>query len=108
DGLILAKVVGDEQTADTNATALLSDYAQLDSPAATVRIGGAQGTDVGTQVGKDLAVAEAFAVPITVILMMVVFGSVVASLLPLAIGLLAIFATFAGLDLLTHVTTVSV
>jgi RND superfamily putative drug exporter len=43
-----------------------------------------------------------------VILMIVVFGSLVAALLPLAIGVLAIFATFAGLDLLTHVTSVSV
>ncbi len=108
DALILANVIGDEQTADTNAKALLSDYAHLDGPAATVRIGGAQGTDVGTQVGKDLAVAEGIAVPITVVLMIIVFGSLVASLLPLAIGVLAILATFAGLDLLTHVTSVSV
>jgi RND superfamily putative drug exporter len=108
DALILANVVGDEQTAATNANALLADYAHLDGPAATVRIGGAQGTDVAGQVGKDLALAESFAVPITVILMIIVFGSLVASLLPLAIGVLAIFATFAGLDLLTHVTSVSV
>ena len=30
-----------------------------------MRIGGARGTDIGAQVGKDLAVAEAIAVPIT-------------------------------------------
>jgi RND superfamily putative drug exporter len=40
--------------------------------------------------------------------MIIVFGSLVASLLPLAIGVLAIFATFAELELLTHVTSVSV
>src|SRR6185437_3449633 len=108
DALILANVIGDEQAADTNAKGLLTDYAHLDSPAATVRIGGAEGTDVATQVGKDLAVAESIAVPVTVILMIIVFGSLIASLLPLAIGVLAIFATFAGLDLLTHVTSVSV
>lgn len=108
DALILAKVVGENQTADRNAKALLADYAHLDSPTATVRIGGAQGTDVGTQVTKDLAVAESIAVPITVVLMIIVFGSLVSSLLPLAIGVLAIFATFATLDLLTHVTSVSI
>ena len=108
DALILANVVGDEQTADTNARALLDDYAHLDDKEATVRIGGARGTDVGTQVGKDLAVAESIAVPITVLLMIIVFGSLVASLLPLAIAVLAIFATFASLGLLTHVTSVSV
>ncbi|TDW24428.1 MMPL family transporter [Kribbella kalugense] len=108
DALILAKVIGDEQTADKNAKALLADYAHLDGPDATVRIGGARGTDVAGQVGKDLALAEAIAVPITVVLMIIVFGSLVASLLPLAVGVLAIFATFAELDLLTHVTSVSV
>jgi putative drug exporter of the RND superfamily len=108
DALILANVVGDEQTADKKSTALLKDYAHLDSSAVTVHIGGAQGTDVGTQVGKDLAVAESIAVPITVLLMIIVFGSLVASLLPLAIGVLAILATFATLDVLTHVTSVSV
>ena len=108
DALILAKVVGDDRTADKNATALLSAYAHLDNPAATVRIGGARGTDVGGQVGKDLAVAEGIAVPITMILLIIVFGSLVAALLPLAVGVLAIFATFAELDLLTHVTSVSV
>jgi RND superfamily putative drug exporter len=108
DALILANVIGEDQTADTNAKALLSDYAHLDSSAATVRIGGGRGTDVGTQVTKDLAVAESIAVPITVILMIIVFGSLVASLLPLAIGVLAILATFATLDLLSHVTSVSI
>ena len=108
DALILAKVIGDEQTADKNAKALLADYVHLDGPDATVRIGGARGTDVAGQVGKDLALAEAIAVPITVVLMIIVFGSLVASLLPLTIAVLAIFATFAELELLTHVTSVSV
>jgi RND superfamily putative drug exporter len=108
DALILAHVIGDDQQADTNAKALLGDYGHLDDSSVTVRIGGARGTDVGTQVGKDLAVAEAVAVPITVVLMILVFGSLVASLLPLAVAVLAIFATFASLDVLTHVTSVSV
>ena len=108
DALILTNVRGDDETAATNAKALLANYAHLDNSAVTVRIGGALGTDLGTQVGKDLAVAESIAVPITVILMILVFGSLVAALLPLSIGVLSIFATFAALDLLTHVTSVSV
>jgi len=108
DALILAHVVGDDEKSATNAKALLADYAHLDNSSATVRIGGALGTDVGTQVGKDLAVAESIAVPITIILMILVFGSLIAALLPLAIGVLSIFATFAALDLLTHVTSVSI
>ncbi|MDX6205955.1 MAG: putative drug exporter of the superfamily [Frankiales bacterium] len=108
DALILAKVIGDDSTANTNAKALLTDYAHLDNSAATVRIGGIRGTDVGGQVTKDLAVAEAIAVPITLVLLVIAFGSLVAALLPLAVGMLAIFGTFAELSLLTHVTSVSV
>lgn len=108
DALILARVVGDEQRADANAAALLRAYAHLDDDAVTVRIGGSRGTDIGAQVGKDLALAESIAVPITVVLMILVFGSLVASFLPLAISVLAVFATFAALALLTHVTSVSV
>jgi len=108
DALILARVNGTDKTVDSNAAALLADYAQLDNSAITVRIGGAKGTDIGSQVGKDLGVAEGIAVPITLILLVVAFGSLVSALLPLAVTVLSIFATFAELDLLTHVTSVSI
>jgi RND superfamily putative drug exporter len=108
DALILASVVGNDTVAANSATALISEYGGSSTSATTVRIGGALGSNIGGQVGKDLAVAESIAVPITMILLMVVFGSVVAALLPLAIGVLAIFGTFAELDVLTHVTSVSI
>jgi RND superfamily putative drug exporter len=102
DALILARVVDDK------ADGILHDYGHVDTAAATLRIGGDKGTNVGGQVGKDLALAEAIAVPITLILLLIAFGSAVAALLPLSIGLLAILATFAELSLLTHVTDVSI
>ena len=108
DALILTRVVGDDNQAATTSTKLLSDYAHENTPAATVRIGGALGTGIGGQVTKDLAVAESIAVPLTLILLMVVFGSVVAALLPLSIAVLAIFGTLAELSVLTHVTSVSI
>jgi RND superfamily putative drug exporter len=102
DALILARVD------DSNVSGVLHDYRHVDTSAATLRIGGAQGTDVGGQVGKDLALAEGIAVPITLILLVIAFGSMVAALLPLGIALIAIFGTFAELSLLTHVTSVSI
>jgi putative drug exporter of the RND superfamily len=108
DALILAKVVGDDATADSNATALLAHYAHLDDAAITVRMGGARGTDIGGQVGADLALAEGIAVPITLVLLVIAFGSLVSALLPLGVAVVAIFGTFAELSLLTHVTSVSV
>ncbi|MEV4316565.1 MMPL family transporter [Actinocrispum sp. NPDC049592] len=64
--------------------------------------------DIGGQVGKDLAVAEAIAVPLITILLIIAFGSLVASLLPLAIGGIAILGTFAELAILGSITDVSV
>jgi RND superfamily putative drug exporter len=106
--LILARVAGNDTQAGDNATGLLSDYGNASTPAVTVRIGGAQGTDVGGQVGKDLALAEGIAVPITLILLILVFGSLVAALLPLSVTVSAIFGTLAELNVLTHFTSVSI
>ncbi len=108
DALILTRVAGNDTQAAKTATALLADYAHLNNSVVTVRIGGALGTDITTQVTKDLAVAESIAVPLTLLLLILAFGSLVAALLPLSVGLLAILATFAELDLLTRVTSVSV
>jgi RND superfamily putative drug exporter len=102
DALIVARVVGN------HANGILRDYGHVDTAAATLRIGGDKGTNVGGQVGKDLALAELIAVPITLILLIVAFGSMVAAFLPLGIALVAIFGTFAELSLLTRVTDVSI
>jgi RND superfamily putative drug exporter len=108
DALILTHVVGTTDQATTTATSILADYAHENTSAATVRIGGALGSGTNTQVTKDLALAESVAVPITLVLLLLAFGSVVAALLPLSIGLLAIVATLAELNVLTHVTSVSI
>jgi putative drug exporter of the RND superfamily len=108
DALILARVAGSDVTANTNAAALLASYAHLNTGAVTVSIGGALGTDIGGQVGKDLALAETIAVPITLVLLMLAFGSLVAALLPLGVTLFAAFGSLAVLSLLSHVTSVSV
>jgi RND superfamily putative drug exporter len=108
DALILTSVVGDEKQATSNATALLKTYGHVDDSAVTVQIGGARGADIGGQVGKDLALAESIAVPITVVLLILAFGSLVASFLPLSIGVVAIVCTLAELRLLTEFTSVSV
>jgi putative drug exporter of the RND superfamily len=75
-----------------------------------VRVGGAGavGVDIGDQVGSDLALAESIAVPIILLLLVVVFGSVLAALLPLAIGAFAVLGTFALLAVLGSATDVSV
>jgi len=63
---------------------------------------------IGTQIGGDLARAEAIAVPITVILLVVVFGSLVAAGLPFLVAAGSVLGTFAVLFLITLTTDVSV
>lgn len=64
--------------------------------------------DIGSQVGMDLAIAEAIAVPIILILLVIAFGSIVAALIPLAIGGIAVLGTFAELAVLGSITDVSI
>ncbi|UGQ09202.1 MMPL family transporter [Yinghuangia sp. ASG 101] len=89
-------------------SALASDLA-ADGPI-TVRIGGgaALGPEVNAQVGKSLGIAEGIAVPVTLVLLVLAFGSVVAALVPLAIGFVAIMGTFGELFVLGSLTDVSI
>ncbi len=107
--LVLAHVDGDTTTLAGRAETV-TDAWTGDLGAVTVQAGGfaALNNDVTAQVSEDLALAEAIAVPLTLILLVLAFGSVVAALLPLAIGLIAILGTFAELYVLGSVTDVSV
>ncbi|MQY10524.1 Trehalose monomycolate exporter MmpL3 [Streptomyces sp. RB5] len=107
--LVLAHVKGGDKDEGTNAEALIDTYTGTEN-GITVRAGGAAAVnhDVTAQVGADLAVAESIAVPLTLILLVIAFGSLVAALLPLAIGLIAILGTFAELYVLGSFTDVSV
>jgi RND superfamily putative drug exporter len=56
----------------------------------------------------DLQRAEVVALPLALILLLIVFGAVVAALIPLGTGLLAVMSGVAGMFLLSHITSVSV
>ena len=63
---------------------------------------------VGDTIERDLKRAESIAIPITAVLLVLVFGSAVAAGLPLLVGILSILGTFFTLQLLQEVTDVSV
>jgi RND superfamily putative drug exporter len=65
-------------------------------------------SEITETVESDLVRAESIAFPITMVLLVLVFGSVVAALLPLAVGGFAIVGTFLALDLIARVTDVSI
>ncbi len=107
--IVLGHVAGDQSQFIDRSKALIHKYA-TDRPEISVIAGGQAGTyrDVNTAVTTSLAIAEAIAVPLTLALLIVVFGSVVSALLPLAIGGIAIMGTFAELSFLGSITDVSV
>ncbi|MFF8264383.1 MMPL family transporter [Streptomyces virginiae] len=76
----------------------------------TVRVGGPALVDAELQhlSESDLQRAEAVVLPGTLILLVLVFGSVVAAALPLLIGVLAVVGTLLALSVLGSVTDVSV
>jgi RND superfamily putative drug exporter len=107
--LVVASIGGDFDSRASVTDRLIKTYGG-EHDGLQVAIGGEAGTnhDVNAQVGKDLALAEAIAVPIILALLALAFGSVVAALLPLMIGAIAIFGTFAELSVLGSVTDVSI
>ncbi len=107
--LIVARIQGDQDHVVERAAELRD---QLGGPidGATVTTGGVAAvfSDVGHTVEEDLLRAELIAIPITLLLLLLVFRSVVAALLPLAVGALSIVGTFLILRGLSEVTEVSV
>ena len=63
---------------------------------------------INNEVTADIAKAEGFSMPVLLILLLVIFGSLAAASLPVAIGGIAILGSFTVLRLLTMATTVSI
>ncbi|HET8684470.1 MAG TPA: MMPL family transporter, partial [Micromonosporaceae bacterium] len=97
----------DENTRHTNYVALAD---RLASPDLEVTVGGplAMFDDVNAQSKADLTRAEALALPVLFVLLVLIFRSLLAALLPVLIGLLAIVGSLAALRLLALATEVSV
>ena len=84
--------------------------ASLASGGVTARVGGTVPMEaaINSEVTANIARAELFSMPVLLILLLVIFGSLAAAALPVAIGGIAILGSFAVLRLLTMATTVSV
>lgn len=107
--LVLGRVPGDEDAVREATEGLSARYAGATGPV-SVGVGGAGEVfnQIEAQAEKDLKKAELLTFPITVILLVLVFGSVVAAGLPLAVGALAVVGTFLVLRVVTSFTDVSI
>ena len=76
----------------------------------TVQVGGQNGVmaDINVRVKESIARAELLSMPVLLVLLTIVFGSLAAAALPLAVGGLAILGSFTALHLISLGTDVSV
>lgn len=107
--LILMSLVPDEEQADEAALALRDDIAGT-TDGVEVLAGGASvaGTAVAERIGRDLVTAELIAIPITFVLLLFVFGGLIAAGLPVLVGVSAILLSFGGLLAFASFTDVSI
>src|SRR3954454_3711808 len=80
------------------------------APGLKVELGGnaVVNRDINERVGSDIGRAEGISMPVLLILLVIIFGSLAAASLPLAIGGVAILGAFTALRLFSYVTDVSV
>jgi putative drug exporter of the RND superfamily len=109
EALVLAHVAGDDNVLKNRTDAIEARVDTTSGPV-TARAGGLAGVNnaVGAQIAKDLSLAESIAIPATMVLLILAFGSVVAATLPVAIGLVSILTTLAVLWILGSITDVSI
>ncbi|MFE9098366.1 MMPL family transporter [Streptomyces sp. NPDC007264] len=109
EALIAARITGEEKTASDTLDRIAPHYRGAHGPV-RVAVGGpvAVRSEMQQTIREDLTRAELIALPVTLVLLVMVFGSAVAALLPLGIGIVAILGTNAVLRGLTELTDVSV
>ncbi len=107
--LILGTLTGNDDQVAARIKTLAPSF-NIENSAVKVQVGGlAEINDqFSTQVEKDLRLAELIALPITLLILLFVFRSVVAAMLPLVIGVFSIFGTLLVLFILTKFTSVSI
>jgi RND superfamily putative drug exporter len=107
--LVVATIAGNDDQVNKRVNTI-ADRFTFANPTITVAVGGQAQVfrQVGDQIEKDLLRAEAIAVPITLVLLVVIFGGLIAASLPLVTGLAVIFGGFLVLFVVSSMTSVSV
>ena len=107
--LVLAAIRGDEDRVNDRIKQLSPHYTRH-GPTVEVAVGGEAevSRQVNEQVTGDLGKAERITIPITLLLLVVVFGGLIAAGLPVLVGVLAILGTLLALFAISSVTSVSI
>ena len=107
--LVLARIAGDDDKVDDRIAEIAPRYTRS-GETVEVGVGGIAQIfhQVGTQIEEDLTRAETITFPVVLLMLVLVFGSVVAAGLPLAVGALSVIGTFLVLRVITLFTDVSI
>ncbi|HEY5843230.1 MAG TPA: MMPL family transporter [Mycobacterium sp.] len=107
-GLIVAGITGGDSAAQAHAKELSEQLPAFTG--VTVKFGGEAMSyvQIVEQTMKDLQVMEAIALPVSFVVLVWVFGGLLAAALPLAVGVFAILGSMAVMRLLAAVTEVSI
>ena len=108
-GLIVAGVTGGEKYAQNHAKDLV-DTLVYDRDGVRVQAGGVAmvNTQITEQSQRDLLVMESIAIPFSFLVLVWVFGGLLAAALPVVVGVMTILGSLAVLRLITMATDVSV
>lgn len=107
--MITARLRGDDDAVATAVKRIAPAYRGRQGPV-EVTVGGSAAVrhELQSTIQEDLVRAEMIALPVTLLLLVMVFGSAIAALLPLGVGIVAILGTNAVLRGITEFTDVSV
>ncbi len=109
EALVVGRLAGEQDEWEDAAEGLAEEFEGERGPV-TVAVGGPVEifNQIGETIESDLARAESVAIPITLVLLIVVFGGIVAALLPVGVGMLAVLGAFLVLWITAGITDVSV
>ncbi|HET6733364.1 MMPL family transporter [Mycobacterium sp.] len=108
-GLIVAGISGSENDAQTYAKTL-ADEVSGSRDGITVRAGGVamMNVQITEQSQRDLLLMESLVIPFSFLVLVWVFGGLLAAALPVAVGIIAIVGSLSVLRLITFGTDVSI
>jgi putative drug exporter of the RND superfamily len=120
EALVLARITGSEDVVRKRIEELSPKYSRTASSASESNTGATSALSVvvtgqaevfrqvGSTIESDLQRAEMIALPITLLLLILIFGGLVAAGLPLFVGALTVLGTFAVLQIINTFTDVSI
>ena len=108
-GLVTLSLSGDEDDRVKTAERVVPDVRRHAAGLTVLAAGPAQvQSEVGRRTAHDLLLAEAIAAPITLVLLLLIFGGAVAATLPLVIARLSVLVSRAVLNALAGAVSISV